>query len=70
MKVYSPTSWTDRRHPMRWEGEKLLSEYEYHVAGAYRLARRTMAPKRHDAWQWTIEDLVDDKVAMVIDRVT
>ena len=54
-------------HPMRWEGEKLISEYEYHVGGAYHLVRRTMAPKTDGAWRWMIEDLADDKVTVVID---
>jgi hypothetical protein len=54
-------------HPVRWEGDKMISEYEYHVAGAYHLVRRTMVAKGEGAYQWTIEDLADDKVAVVID---
>ena len=54
-------------HPVRWEGEKMISEYEYHVGGAYHLVRRTMVGKGEAAWQWTVEDLADDKVTVVID---
>lgn len=54
-------------HPVRWEGEKMISEYEYHVEGAYHLVRRTMVAKGEGAYQWTVEDLADDKVTVVID---
>jgi hypothetical protein len=54
-------------HPVRWEGEKMISEYEYHVGGAYHLVRRTMVANGEGAYQWTVEDLADDKVSVVIE---
>lgn len=54
-------------HPVRWEGEQLISEYEYHVAGAYRRIRRTITPRGPGTLQSVTYDLGDDKVTAVID---
>src|SRR5688572_15876802 len=54
-------------HTMRWEGEKLIAEYEVYVVGGYHLARRTMSAPGPDTLQWTIQDLGDQKITTVIE---
>jgi hypothetical protein len=52
-------------HPLRWDRDRLIAEYEYHVAGAYHLARRTVTPRDARTLESTIEDLADDNIRVV-----
>ena len=52
-------------HPIRWDGGRMIAEYEYYVFGAFRQARRIIEPQGN-GWRYTIEDLADDKVTQVV----
>ena len=54
-------------HPVRWEGEQFISEYEYHVAGGYHRVRRTLSPKGPDVLQQRANDLGDERIAVAVE---